>query len=125
MLSGRATCFCSRQTEDERAEVRVQRFLCGHDERAWFVVGVPGMLPALLQPRKALKPPVCAPGKTAARSAFHERQRRKTRLTSAGEWFFLPRQIENDKGRLCARYPIVVAKVSPFVASFSYKHGRR
>src|SRR5258708_4658625 len=30
------------KTQDEKGEILKQRFLCGHDEKAWFVAAIPG-----------------------------------------------------------------------------------
>ena len=35
---------------------RKDRFLCGHDERSWFVAAVPGNASTVAQAREALKP---------------------------------------------------------------------
>jgi hypothetical protein len=37
-------------------EGKAVRFLCGHDEREWFVVAVPGGASSVAQAKEALKP---------------------------------------------------------------------
>jgi hypothetical protein len=69
-----------------------QKFLCGHDERHWFVCAVPGpSVSSVKAAMEALQPP-------EVRSAVHRRVKRaKNRLrrknsafVRQGEWFFVP-----------------------------------
>lgn len=70
-----------------RSEEGKQRFLCGHDERHYFVAAVPDPVSTVEQAKDALKPP-------EARRARLRRRERGRRRTSAyvrqGEWFFIP-----------------------------------
>ena len=69
------------------------KFLCGHDERHWFVAGVPETAPVgtVSQAMTALQPPRV---QTAVRNKKVGRKRRNRRKNAAfvrqGEWFFLP-----------------------------------
>jgi hypothetical protein len=69
---------------------RKHRFLCGHDEREWFVAAIPGTASTVLQAKEALKP---APVKWAqARKGLNARQantRHNAAFRRQGEWFFL------------------------------------
>lgn len=73
------------------AESRKDRFLCGHDEREWFVAAVPGTASTVVQAKEALKP---APVRQAqARKGLNARQantRHNAAFRRQGEWFFLP-----------------------------------
>jgi hypothetical protein len=67
------------------------RFLCGHDERHWFVAAVPESagVTTVAQAREALQP---VPVRQAA-AGLRRRQRHRRRnpgFVRQGEWFFLP-----------------------------------
>lgn len=67
------------------------RFLCGHDEREWFVAAVPGGASSVAQAKLALQP---AQVRLAADSAGLDQRQRFRRHNRAfirqGEWFFVP-----------------------------------
>lgn len=72
---------------------RAQKFLCGHDERAWFVAAVPEARGAsnVREAMEALKPFAVRRAQEHARVRFEERFRRKNRgFVRQGEWFFVP-----------------------------------
>ncbi|WP_397381675.1 hypothetical protein [Prosthecobacter sp.] len=70
---------------------RKDRFLCGHDEREWFVAAVPSNASTVVQAKEALKP---APVREAqARKNLNARQantRNNAAFRRQGEWFFVP-----------------------------------
>ncbi len=70
-----------------------QKFLCGHDERHWFVAAVPESAPVgtVRQAKEALKPAEVrsAQGRAGLRAAARNR-RKNAAYTRQGEWFFLP-----------------------------------
>lgn len=78
----------------EQPRAGVSRFLCGHDERAWFVAAVPEIheVRTVDAARDALKP-----DEVWAEIRAHDlpRDQWNLRCTAAflrqGEWFFLPR----------------------------------
>jgi hypothetical protein len=69
------------------------KYLCGHDERHWFVAGIPDAAPVgtVRQAKEALKP---AEVRTAqARQALKAKalnRRKNAAYVRQGEWFFLP-----------------------------------
>jgi hypothetical protein len=70
-----------------------QRFLCGHDERAWFVAAVPEHRPAsnVSMAMDALKPRAVVQAEVQARLPFNKRHRRHNAAwIRQGEWFFIP-----------------------------------
>jgi hypothetical protein len=74
--------------------VSKQRFLCGHDERAWFVAAVPETAPAssVQEAMEALKPREVREAQTARRVKPKNRQRRRNAgFVRQGEWFFVSR----------------------------------
>ncbi len=69
-----------------------QRFLCGHDERAWFVASVPGNASTVRQAKEALKPRAVQLLQDQLHVRPYERNRRKNEaFIRQGEWFFIPR----------------------------------
>lgn len=70
------------------------KFLCGHDERAWFVAAVPEKSGAsnVRTAMEALKPQAVLDAQARARVHHARRNRRKNRaFVRQGEWFFVPR----------------------------------
>ncbi len=69
------------------------KFLCGHDERHWFVAAVPETAPVgtVRQAKEALKPPEVqvAQGRRGLRAEARNR-RKNAAYRRQGEWFFLP-----------------------------------
>jgi hypothetical protein len=70
-----------------------QKYLCGHDERHWFVAAIPESAPVgtVRQAKEALKPP----GVHAAQDRQGLRSKARNRRKNAayrrqGEWFFVP-----------------------------------
>jgi hypothetical protein len=71
-----------------------QKFLCGHDERAWFVAAVPELAGAsnVRTAMEALKPRAADDAQARHRVRFEHRNRRKNPgFVRQGEWFFIPR----------------------------------
>jgi hypothetical protein len=70
-----------------------QKFLCGHDERHWFVAAVPESAPVgtVRQAKEALKPAdvQVAQGVQGLRAEARNR-RKNAAYRRQGEWFFLP-----------------------------------
>ena len=70
-----------------------QKFLCGHDERHWFVAAVPSPAPVgtVRQAKEALKPTEVqtAQGRQGLRAEACNR-RKNAAYRRQGEWFFLP-----------------------------------
>lgn len=69
------------------------KFLCGHDERHWFVAGMPESAPVgtVRQAKEALKPTEVRNAQASKRLKAKARNRRKNAAyRRQGEWFFLP-----------------------------------
>jgi len=67
------------------------RFLCGHDEREWFVAAVPGGPSTVIQAKLALQPGAVQRAADEAGLNQQERVRRHNRaFIRQGEWFFVP-----------------------------------
>jgi hypothetical protein len=69
------------------------KLLCGHDERHWFVAGIPERAPVgtVRQAKEALKPVEVQTAQARHRLKAGARSRRKNAAyICQGEWFFLP-----------------------------------
>ena len=67
------------------------RFLCGHDEREWFVAAVPGGASSVVQAKLALLPTEVREAANHAHLNQRQRTRRHNRaFIRQGEWFFVP-----------------------------------
>lgn len=72
-------------------EGKAARFLCGHDEREWFVAAVPGGASSVLQAKEALKPQPIRARQSELKVPSRLRNRRKNAaFRRQGEWFFVP-----------------------------------
>lgn len=72
-------------------EGKPARFLCGHDEREWFVAAVPGGASTVVQAKEALKPRAIRSLQAVLRVPTRLRNRRKNAaFRRQGEWFFVP-----------------------------------
>lgn len=71
-----------------------QKYLCGHDERHWFVAAVPENAHAsnVKTAKEALKPEAVRDSQARVGLKAREGRRRKNRaFIRQGEWFFIPR----------------------------------
>jgi hypothetical protein len=69
------------------------KFLCGHDERHWFIAGIPETAPVgtVRQAKEALKPAEVQTAQARTGLKAKARNRRKNAaFVRQGEWFFLP-----------------------------------
>ncbi|MGL4422257.1 MAG: hypothetical protein ACRCZF_16425, partial [Gemmataceae bacterium] len=69
------------------------KFLCGHDERHWFVAGIPETAPVgtVRQAKEALKPAEVQHAQASlGLRATAQNRRKNAAFVRQGEWFFLP-----------------------------------
>ena len=114
------------QTGAEVAAVR-STFLCGHDEKSWFVAAIPESAEAgdVQAAKDALKPEAVW---DAMREAGVPPERRDARKTAAfvrqGEWFFIPTPgLKLDAARVRRHEPIQRGAGRPHVCQFLYRIG--
>ena len=70
---------------------QLDRFLCGHDEREWFVAAVPGGASSVRQAMDALQPGNVREALARHHVSSRKRYERKNRaFRRQGEWFFVP-----------------------------------
>jgi hypothetical protein len=107
------------------AEGEKRKFLCGHDERHWFIAAIPELAPVgnVRQAKEALKPPEVQARQVGLNSK--ERSRRKNAAyVRQGEWFFVPAEIGEPDPLLVLRdEPLVRGRGKPHVAEFCFRLG--
>jgi hypothetical protein len=83
----------SRQFGEQGQFLAKQKFLCGHDERHWFVAAIPESEPVstVAGAKIALKPEAVRAREEAMGVCRPESfQRRNAAFVRQGEWFFIP-----------------------------------
>lgn len=109
-------------------ETSKHKFLCGHDERHWFVAAIPessrgvGTVEAA---KEALKPQAVAAAQARKQVPTRKRNRRKNAaFLRQGEWFFLPDPGFRVPEELVLRNePIRRGRGKPHLAEFCYRQG--
>lgn len=67
------------------------RYLCGHDERSWFVAAVPGGANTVWEAKEALKPALASESQDKKRVRKNKRNKRHNEgYLRQGEWFLVP-----------------------------------
>ena len=104
-----------------------QKFLCGHDERHWFVAAVPESAPVgtVHQAKEALKPAdvLTAQGQQGLRAEARNR-RKNAAYRRQGEWFFLPTpDLHVDEGLVLRNESLRRGNGKPHSVEFCYRTG--
>jgi hypothetical protein len=103
------------------------KFLCGHDERAWFVAAIPesATVRNVQDAKDALKPAAVWDAIGAHRLPMHQRDRRWTKaFVRQGEWFFIPRPDVRLEGKPVLRNePISRGGGKPHICQFLCRFG--
>ena len=104
------------------------KFLCGHDERHWFVAGVPeaAAVSNVVTAKEALKPDLVRNLERGKKGKQAKRRRRKTDVfVRQGEWFFIPANNVPIDGQLVFRNePITRGRGSkPHICEYLYRTG--
>jgi len=101
------------------------RFLCGHDEREWFVAAVPGTPSTILQAKLALQPDEVREAANRAGLSDSERTRRHNRaFIRQGEWFFVPSpDLQVNKRLIFKDEPIRRGGGKPHMVAELYRTG--
>lgn len=106
---------------------RYSRFLCGHDEREWFVAAIPESAPVttVQAAKDALKPPEVWEAMRAYDVPMDQRNERRTHgFVRQGEWFFLPRPLlEIDAADVLRDEPIRRGEGKPHWCEMVYRTG--
>jgi hypothetical protein len=115
--------------QDTNADARrgKQKFLCGHDERHWFVAAIPESAAAsnVSTAMDALKPDVVREAESRAGVKRRDRNRRKNAaFVRQGEWFFVPTpDLEVDAQRVVRNEPLQRGLGKPHNAQYCYRTG--
>ncbi|MBW2735296.1 MAG: hypothetical protein JRH20_23170 [Deltaproteobacteria bacterium] len=111
------------------ASVEKHRYLCGHDERSWFVAAVPnqGRVAATTVDgaKEALKPEevVAAQHRLGGRRKNRHRRRNAAYLRQ-GEWFLIPSpNVEVDMRGVLRREPLSRGRGKPHLAEEAFRTG--
>jgi hypothetical protein len=104
------------------------KFLCGHDERHWFVAALPerAAISSVVTAKEALKPELVRNLERGKKGKRKNRLRRKTDVfVRQGEWFFVPAPDVHINDKLVLRNePISRGRGSkPHICQFLYRDG--
>jgi hypothetical protein len=101
------------------------KFLCGHDERHWFVAGVPQQASSVVTAKEALKPQVVRDRERGKKGKRSKRLRRKTEVfIRQGEWFFIPApDVQVNEQRILSHEPIRRGGSKPHMCEQLYRDG--
>lgn len=104
-----------------------EKYLCGHDERHWFVCAVPGKsVSGVTAAMRALQPPIVR--WSALRQLRRQKnllRRRNEAFVRQGEWFFIPAPGTAPDERFVLRDEPLTrgAGSKPHVCQFAYRTG--
>ncbi len=108
-------------------ESRKDKFVCGHDERAWFVAAVPDAegVSSVRTALEALKPELVREEQSRKRLRHDRRQsRRNEAFLRQGEWFFVPAPgFEPDPKLILSHEPIRRGAGKPHWVELLYRSG--
>jgi hypothetical protein len=104
------------------------KFLCGHDERHWFVAAIPESTPVsnVDQAKAALKPFAVRGREVRAGVRAKDKNRRRNRaFVRQGEWFFVPvPEAEISEMLILKHEPLVRSRMGkPHWAEYCYREG--
>jgi hypothetical protein len=103
------------------------KLLCGHDERHWFVAGVPEKAPvsSVVTAKEALKPDLVRSREQGKRGKRSKRLRRKTDVfIRQGEWFFTPApDVRVNDQLILSHEPIRRGSGKPHMCEELYRDG--
>jgi len=104
---------------------QLDRFLCGHDEREWFVAAVPGGASSVRQAMDALRPDGVRDALTRSRVSSGKRYERKNRaFRRQGEWFFVPEPaLMVDEKLILRNEPLRRGSGKPHMVEYLYRTG--
>ncbi len=109
--------------------VNKQKYLCGHDERDWFVAAVPSTIPnitSVVKAKEALKPQEVRELQDVKKTKNKKRNKRKNdEFIRQGEWFFIPQpKLKVDERLIICDEPIVRGnRGKPHMVEYVYRTG--
>jgi hypothetical protein len=108
-----------------RSAAEKHRFLLGHDERHWFVAGIPESTPVsrVRDAKQALKPDLVQSSEHGIRTKYRDRRSNAARIRQ-GEWFFVPApQVRVELLLVLRTEPIARGGGKPHVCEELYRFG--
>lgn len=103
------------------------KFLCGHDEREWFVAAIPESAGAssIAEAKEALKPPQVLAAQSKLNIKTKDKRKRKNdAYIRQGEWYFLPAVINPNPDLILKNEPISRGRFSsPHTIEEVYRSG--
>jgi len=115
------------QLVDKKSKIKI---LCGHDERQWFVAGIPdkASVKNVFDAMESLKPSVVADnqnGKLSPKELKKPSKRRRNKVyIRQGEWFFTPAKITVDPKLIHKNEPLIARRGSkPHTCEELYRTG--
>ena len=69
-----------------------EKWLCGHDERDWFVGSIQGGVKNIWEAKQSLKPKEVVEAEMEIKQKSKQKRKNKVRIRQ-GEWFFLPKNL--------------------------------
>jgi hypothetical protein len=104
------------------------KFLCGHDERHWFVAAIPETARGVVgvrQAKDALQPrQVQEASKRVRKKARH--RRRNGAFVRQGEWFFVPEpDLVVDENMIFRNEPLSRGRGTSHILEYAYRTGGR
>jgi hypothetical protein len=115
-----------KERSDEGAAIK-DRFLCGHDERSWFVASVPDVpgIVGVASALEALKPRSVVESQDRKHLPARRRQsRRNPAFVRQGEWFFVPcLDLEINETLVLRHEPLARGGGTPHMAERLFRRG--
>lgn len=107
------------------AKPQMDRFLCGHDEREWFVAAVPGGASSVKDAMNALQPKEVRASLVQHSVSIRDRHTRKNdAFRRQGEWFFVPEPLmEVDEKLVLHLEPLRRGRGKPHLVEQLYRTG--
>ncbi|MDR2116381.1 MAG: hypothetical protein LBP87_08365 [Planctomycetaceae bacterium] len=115
-------------TNEETNEVEKEKFLCGHDERDWFIARIPEnrSVSNVLTAKEALKPNIVITAQELKKVGNKKKNRHRNKaFIRQGEWFFVPApEIEPPEWMILRDEPMVRTNGGkPHTAEYLYRTG--
>jgi hypothetical protein len=116
----------TRRPGTRSGEIIKQKFLCGHDERHWFVAAVPetAAVSTVNEAKTALKPEAIHEREQQVQLPGKNKNRRKNAaFKRQGEWFFVPIDLQPNKLLILKNEPFSRGRGKSHYAEEAYRTG--